>query len=162
HVRGHRGYAEREQGRERDQCPRAHDHVDGPGGHPRGEHGHHLEEGHCAGGASGESPPAASAGGSGTSVGPSEGASAACAPSALRPGLADRSASAIASSTALLALESSRSVAVGSAVSVVPMSTRLRTPPVCFGMPTISWTDEPRRSRAMVKSVGTTAPLYAS
>ena len=46
--------------------------------------------------------------------------------------------------------------------SVEPMSTRLRTPPVCFGMPAISCIEEPRPSSALVNSDGTTQTLLAS
>jgi hypothetical protein len=53
-------------------------------------------------------------------------------------------------------------VAAGSAVSVEPMSTRFRTPPVCFGMPAISCMEEPRPSSALVNSEGMTHTLLAS
>ncbi len=74
-------------------------------------------------------------------------------------------AAAIASWTALLAWLSSRSWSAplppSFSRSVLPMSTRVRGPPESFGMPEISWIDEPRPSMARVISDGMTHTLLA-
>ena len=71
----------------------------------------------------------------------------------------DSSAAAMAFWTSSWALESDASGVVDG--SIVGMSTRLRGPSTLCGIPATSWTADPRPSRALVISEGTTQTLLA-
>ena len=163
-VGGHGRYAERQQGRERDQRSRPHHRVDGACGQPGQDDGDGLER---------ATPRRSAAGGAG-------GPAAAARRPAVRRRRAAASATGLAEAPGLARLlrlgdrglrrprwpcrpRCRQRAAPGQLGGLaLPMSTRVFGPAAARGMPAISVMVEPRPSRALVISLGTIHTLLAS